>query len=61
MNYSNKNLSSVQIKEKDLINSTELFHPIFWLQSVGQFLGDELNNNYLVSAEGRKSVKAEMA
>lgn len=36
----------------------ENFHPISWLQSVGQFLGEQRCNEFLASDEGIRSVRA---
>ncbi|MFK7756572.1 MAG: hypothetical protein AB8B53_06540 [Flavobacteriales bacterium] len=61
MNQSNQSIKpnfSYEVNSGKENISQEQFHPISWLQSVGQFLGEELNNNYLVSTEGIESVKA---
>ena len=38
----------------------ECFHPIAWLQSVGQFLNQESHESSNLSLEGLKSVRLEI-
>ncbi len=41
-------------------STSEQFHPLGWLESLGQFLSLELSENPSVSSEGAKSVHLEM-
>tara|TARA_B100000768_G_scaffold180577_1_gene200936 strand:+ start:7441 stop:7635 length:195 start_codon:yes stop_codon:yes gene_type:complete len=41
-------------------NIMERFHPMFWLQSLGQFLNQESHETCKLSIEGMKSVRLEI-
>ena len=44
----------------ELTRYEEAFHPISWLQSVGQFIGENQTDKCVVSNDGYKSVRAAM-
>ncbi len=61
MNQLNDILTEMNLSKNEVLIFEALedqFHPIAWLESVGQFLNQESQEKYSVSSEGMKSVRS---